>query len=345
MTATLEDTMGRGLRAVQFLAGDPIAQARIGQSPHQVLLRQGPTALRYFPAATGVPAPAPVFVSMPLINTWTIFDLLPGRSIIQALTAAGASVYLLDWGTPGPEDRHRSLSDLVDGFLVRALRRSIRDAQSRGLPVEDRINAIGYCVGGTFLAVAAARHPGLVGRLCLLAAPIDFHQSGRLHRWADPATFPLDDLIDGLGNFPASLLQQSFAWLRPSGQSAKYRSLVERIDDDGFRGLWAALERWNATAVDFPGEAYREYVRRCYFDNALMAGGWALDGRPVDLSAGTAPALVISAQDDHICPPAAANGLQAVWGGPVEVRSIQGGHVGVCIGKHLPAALLEWAAR
>lgn len=344
MTAS-PDPMGRGLRAAQFLAGDPVRHARIGQAPHQVLLRQGPTALRFFPAAAGATALPPVFVSMPLINTWTIFDLLPGRSIIEALTAAGVSVYLLDWGAPGPEDRHRSLAELVDGYIVRALQRSTRDSQARGLPGDGGIDAIGYCVGGTFLAVAAARSPALVRRLCLLAAPIDFHQSGRLHRWADPATFPLDDLVDGLGNFPASLLQQSFAWLRPSGQSAKYRSLVERIDDDGFRGLWAALERWNSTAVDFPGEAYREYVRRCYFDNALVAGGWLLDGRAVDLSAATAPALVISAQDDHICPPAAANGLQAVWGGEVETRTIPGGHVGVCVGKHLPAALLEWVRR
>jgi polyhydroxyalkanoate synthase len=137
-------------------------------------------------------------------------------------------------------------------------------------------------------------------------------------------------------------MKTSFAWLRPTGQTAKWVSLWERIEDDGFRELWAAMERWSADAVDFPGESYREYVRRCYFENALITGGWTLGTTPVDLRRGTAPALVISADRDHIAPPAACEGLARVWGGPVTCETISGGHVGVSVGKALPDRLVRW---
>lgn len=331
----------RAAALFSFLEGRPVARARTGRSPHEVIHRQNKASLRYF-APAGAARHAPLFISMPLINTWTIFDLLPGRSVVAALVAAGVPVYLLDWGRPGPEDRAVTLSDLVDDLLPRAIDRAFRHARRHGGAVA--MDALGYCVGGTFLALSLARHPGPVRRLALLASPIDFHASGRLATWADPSTFPLDDIVDGFGNFPKELMRTSFQSLRPTGQAAKWKGLWDRIDDEGFRALWAAMEQWNQDNVEFPGEAYREYVRRCYFDNAMVAGGWSMAGRPVDLGAATMPALALAADGDHICPPAAAFGLARAWGGPVRTQVLKGGHVGVCIGSALPRALLQWIA-
>lgn len=331
----------------RWWAGHPVESVRTGQTPHAVVFRQNKARVRYFPAR-GAVTHAPLFVSMPLINTWTVFDLLPGQSVVEALVDGGVPVYLLDWGRPGPEDRHQTLADVIDGILVRCLRRATRHARAAGtLPADQALDALGYCVGGTFLSVALARHPGLARRMALLAAPIDFHRSERLSTWADPATFPLDALVDGLGNFPADLMKASFALLKPTSQVAKYKGLWDRWERAGFRDTWAAMEQWSEDNVDFPGEAYREYVRRCYFDNALMTGSWSLAGRPVDLSQGTIPALCLAASSDHIAPPAAAFGLAEAWGGPVQTRTLRGGHVGVCIKPNtrptaLPQVLLSW---
>jgi polyhydroxyalkanoate synthase subunit PhaC len=322
----------------RFLASDPVAKAKIGQSPNRIIHHDRKAVVRLF-------APAevkhkPVFVSMPLINTWTIFDLLPGRSVVEALNKAGVPVYLLDWGRPGPEDSLINLELLIDGTLRRSMDRTRRDAKTRY--GADSVDAIGYCVGGTYLTIMLARYPDMARRLALLATPIDFHASGRLSLWANPETFPLDEVIDGHGNFPAEMMKQSFAWLRPMGQIAKWKSLWDKSENADFRTLWAAMEAWNNDNTDFAGAAYREYVRRCYFDNALMVGGWKLGGETVDLSKGKAPALVLAASDDHIVPPVAAFALKDRWGAPVTTRTLRGGHVGVCVGKELPAALLEW---
>ena len=333
----------RATAVAEFLSQRPIARAPVGSTPHEIVHRQHETALRYF-APRGEQKARPLFISVPLINTWTVFDLLPGRSVVEALITGGVPVYLLDWGRPGIETLDRRLSAVIDDILPRAIRRATRDARARGLLAADALpDALGYCVGGSFLAVTLARHPGLARRMALLAAPIDFHASGRLATWANPETFPLDDLVDGLGNFPPELMQTSFAWLRPTGQVDKWKSLWDRIDAPGFKELWAALERWNGDNIPFAGECYREYVRECYFNNALVAGGWTLSGRPVDLKQGTIPALAIAATRDHICPPAAAFGLEQAWGGPVATASVDAGHVGVCVGSRLPRVLLEWA--
>lgn len=326
------------IETARFLATEPAASVQTGRTPHSLVLRANKSSLFYF--APAVVKHAPVFISMPLINTWTVFDLLPGRSVVEALVGAGVPVYLLDWGRPGPEDQENPMSYYVDTMLGRMIQRACRHAGVQ------QIDAIGYCVGGTFLAAHIARNQSgadsRVRRVAFLATPIDFHVSGRLSTWAKPENFPLDAIVDGFGNFPRSLMKDSFAWLRPAGMISKWRSLHDRIGDAGFRDLWSAMEQWNGDSVDFPGETYREYVRSCYFDNRLITGGWMMDGRPVDLSAATMPALVLAAADDHIVPPPAAFALATRWGGPVQTSTLRGGHVAVCVTKELPRALLDW---
>ncbi len=328
----------RAQRVTEFLAADPIANWRSGETPHCIIHRDVRSCVRYcVPAATAEVELAPVFISMPLINTWTVFDLLPGRSVVQALTEAGVPVYLLDWGRRGAEDKYVTAGDLILRTLHRSIDRSRRHA-GRSL------QGVGYCVGGTFLAAYASVHPEAFDKIALVATPIDFHASGRLNLWADPENFPVDLIVDGWGNFPADLLKTSFDWLRPSTMTRKYKSLWDRIDTPGFTDIWTSLEKWSADAVDFPGEAYREYVKRCYFGDALMDGSWVLDGQPVDLGNIGVPVRSIAASTDHIVPPAAAHAVEKVWGGDVDTVTIRGGHVGICIGSRLPKALVEWVS-
>ncbi len=333
MSTTVTD---RVIDTARWLASDPVSRVRTGQTPHAVLFRDQKACVRYFaPETARLP---PVFCVLPLINTGTVFDLMPGRSVVEALTAAGVPVYVLDWGRAGPEDSQLPMSHYVDRVLGRCINRAIRHA---GIY---EIDVLGYCVGGTFLALHLARNPGPARRAFFLATPIDFHRSGRLSTWARPETFPLDSIIDGFGNFPKALMQDSFRWMRPTGSTQKFKTLLDRGDDPAFRELWVALESWNADGVDFPGATYREYIRGCYFDNALMKGGWVMDGRRVDLRDAKIPAVTVAAAGDHIVPEAAAHALAAVWGGPVRVATVSGGHVGVCAGAKLPAAIVEWLA-
>lgn len=323
---------------MRFLMTDPVASVKTGQSPNSIVHRDKKACVRLFMPEKALHTP--VFICMPLINTWTIFDLLPGRSVVEALVKAGVPVYLLDWGRPGPEDKWTTLEDLIDGTLRRCLDRATRDARVRY--GAEKLDAIGYCVGGTYLTIGLSRFPDMARRLCLLATPIDFHQAGRLACWATPKNFPLNDIVDSYGNFPADMMKQSFAWLKPMGQISKWKGLWDKFSTPGFTELWSAMEQWNGDNTDFAGAAYREYIQKCYFDNTLLKGGWLLAGREVRLAEGKAPTLVLAASEDHIVPPEAAFALAGRWGAPVTTRKVKGGHVGVCVGKELPNVLIEW---
>lgn len=327
-------TFAQTVETVRWLSTDPVSRVRSGQTPHAVIHQDRKACVRYFAPQEALHPP--VFCVMPLINTWTVFDLLPGRSVVGALTAAGVPVYVLDWGRAGREDQDLPMSHYVDTVLGRCLRRAVRHA---GV---EQIDVLGYCVGGTFLALHLARNPGPARRAYFLATPIDFSEAGRLGRWSRPENFPLDAIVNGFGNFPATLMQESFRWLRPMGAAAKWKSVMDRGHEPAFQQLWAALERWNGDGVDFPGETYREYIRRCYMDNATVNGGWVMSGRPVDLGQCRIPAVAVAASEDHIVPVAAAHALERVWGGPVKTAVVRGGHVGVCAGSALPASILEW---
>lgn len=336
----MPSVVGRTLETLSFLAGDPVRTARTGTTPHDVVFRQGKIALRHFPAAPGLPRQRAVLISMPLINTWSVWDLLPDKSVVATLAAAGIPVYVVDWGRPGDEDATRPLAWYVDEVLTRLFDRARRHDRATG--GEGELDAVGYCVGGTFLATHLSLHPEHARRVAFVATPIDFHASGRLVAWANPEDFPLDTLISSVGNYPADLMRTSFSWLKPQGQTGKWVGLWERVEDPEFRALWAALEQWNGDNVDFPGEAYREYVRRCYFENALMRGGWTLGSQVVDLRAAKHEALVIAASSDHIAPRAACYGLATTWGGPVTLETLKGGHVGISVSSRLPARLIAW---
>lgn len=325
----------RSARFVQYLAGQPVQKAQTGQTPHEIIFRQNKATLRYF-APVGELRRAPVFIVMPLINNWTIWDLLPGRSVVEALIGAGAPVYLLDWGRPGPEDAEITVSDLIDGLLRRSMDRARRHAGVREL------DAVGYCVGGTFLAIFLSRHPGYARRAAFVATPIDFYEAGKLGQWVREENLPLDQLVDNLGNYPGHLIKGGFTTLKPTGELSKFVALWERGEDARFTELWAAMEQWNSDSIDFPGEAYREYVRACYFHNQLIVGGWTLAGRPVSLADAKIPALAIAATKDHIVPPDSAFALSKVWGGPVQTALVEGGHVGMCVARGLPARLVSW---
>lgn len=311
----------------------------IGTAPHEVIFRQNKSAVRYFEPAER--RGEPLFISMPLINTWGVFDLLPDRSVVRALVAAGIPVYLLDWGTPKAEDAAVGMEELLDSVLHRSIARARRHARERW--GTETFDALGYCVGGTFLAAYCGLHPDAFRKVALLAAPIDFRHAGRLGVWANPESFPVDAIVDNFGNFPGELMGQSFTWLKPDTTPQKWRGLWERFDQPGFRDTWAALEAWNGDNIDFWGEAYRSYITRCYFENSFFGAGWPVGGRLADLRRVKVPLHVFAANKDHICPTAAAFGAREVWGGPTTCTELKGGHVGICLSSKLTDALVAWS--
>jgi len=310
----------------------------LAQTPRDELLLEGGARLYRFRGS----APArgvPLLLVPSLINRWYVLDLRPGASLVEALVAAGIDTWLLDWGTPEPEDRYLDW-DAVLRRLGRATRRVQRETGAA------RLGLLGYCMGGTLTAIHAAQHPDTLAALITLAAPIDFARGGRLRDMVDPRWFDADAIADA-GNVAPSQMQAGFTALRPTLELAKLVSTPELALDPKSREAFLALEAWAGDNIAFPAAAYRRYIAEMYQDNQLVAGTHRANGRAAPLSAITCPTLVITASRDAICPPPAATALLSLIGShDTETIQVPGGHVGAVVGskaaRDMYPALVRW---
>lgn len=335
---------GRRWRNLLGLAGRP--RPVVGATPADAVHRENKwSLLRYRARPEGVAYATPVLLVPSLINRHYVLDLQPGRSVAEALVARGHDVFIVDWGTPGPEDRHLTFDAIADGYLGRAIRVAAQHG-ARG-----RAHVLGYCLGGTLAAVHAAVRPERVASLAALAAPVAFRDDGLLSLWTRSPTFDLRALVDATGNVPWQLMQGAFQMLRPTLPLAKAAHVVDRAWDDEFLDGFFALEAWGGDNVSFPGEAYRRYIEGLYRADGLMRETFTLSGRRVRLRDIACPTLAVTFAHDNIVPEASAAPLvERVGSADKERIHLPGGHVGAVISRKALATLWPtisawWAAR
>jgi polyhydroxyalkanoate synthase len=298
----------------------------VGQTPADVVHEENKwRLLRYRRPAGAPPSPTdhPVLLVPSLINRHYVLDLMPGKSFVEHLVARGLDVHIIDWGTPGPEDRWLELDEIVDRYLGRALRRS-----------GGRAHVLGYCLGGTLAAIHAALHPERVASFVALAAPVRFHDDGLLSAWTRAPGFDPAAITSGFGNVPWPLMQGAFHLLRPTLNLSKAVHLADRAWDDEYLDGFLALETWGNDNVSFPGAAWERYVVELYRGDALARGELRVSGTRVDLARLTSPTLAVTFEHDTIVPWASAAALLDLAGAPLKERiHLPGGHVGAVVSR------------
>ena len=301
----------------------------VGMTPHQVVHRENKWRLLHFRSRGD--RQTPILMVPSLINRWYVLDLMPGRSMTEWLVEQGHDVFIIDWGTPGDEDRFLSFDDIVARYLGRAVRRACHVANA------DAVHLMGYCMGGTLAAIHTAAYPDRVASLTTLAAPVSFADDGILTQWTKTPAFDVDALVDGFGNIPWPLLQASFQMLRPTLNLSKMafvldRAVLDKAWNDPFLNGFIAKERWANDNVALPGEMFRRYIRDLYQEDKLARGELLLEGQPVALGAIECPVHVISFQDDYIVPYESSAALAELVGSSDVTKSdLRGGHVGAVV--------------
>ena len=183
--------------ALAGFAGKPAPDGASFRPGHEVAVTPGKVVLRndlieliqYSPATKTVYAQPMLIVPSPILKYY-ILDLSPGNSMVRHLVEQGHTVFMLSWRNPDARDRELG----VDHYMRLGIRAAI-DAVST-ICGGQKVHAVGYCLGGTFLAMLAASMAGAgderIGSLTLLAAEVDFTEAGRavdLHR-RQPAGVP-----------------------------------------------------------------------------------------------------------------------------------------------------------
>ncbi|MEN9796543.1 MAG: hypothetical protein RL653_239 [Pseudomonadota bacterium] len=301
----------------------------VGQTPAVEVHRENKMrVLRYRARPEGHAFRTPVLLVPSLINRHYVLDLMPGKSFVEYLLSRGHDVLIIDWGTPGPEDRYLTFDDITDTYLGRALRKAGEHSP------DGKVHVLGYCLGGTLSAIHAAAHSERFASFVALAAPVAFHDDGLVSTWTRQEGFDLEALVDGAGNVPWQLMQAAFQMLRPTLPLAKAVGVVDKFWNDEYLDGFFALETWGNDNVSFPGEAYRRYVEELYRKDALVKGEFTLSGKPVSLRDIRCPTLAITFEHDNIVPASSAMPLLDQVGAEDKQRIHQvGGHVGAVVSR------------
>jgi polyhydroxyalkanoate synthase len=269
-----------------------------------------------------------------MINRHYILDLMPDKSLVRHLMAAGYPVAMVDWGAPGDEDRDLPFERYADDYLRRAIRAARLECEAESAIL------LGYCLGGTMAAMHAALRPETIAGLIVLTAPFDFHNSGLLSAWCRTSHSDVGALVGAYGNVPWSLMQNTFQCLRPTSVLSRFLGFHKRIWNDEFLDSFAALETWGNDNVSFPGRCYAEFIRELYQKNGLMKKTLQLSGEIVDLKRIRAPVLNVAASADHIVPREATAPFRDL----VSSRDFTdvvapGGHIGAIVSRKASAGL------
>jgi poly[(R)-3-hydroxyalkanoate] polymerase subunit PhaC len=304
---------------------------RKGVTPADTVYEEDRLKLRHYVSATKPRFRTPVVFIYALVNRPYILDLKKGRSVVANFVDSGFDTYLVDWGVPTDADRHLTLDDYINGYMV-----NVMDYVRERTGV-DRVNVLGYCMGGTMSAMFTALHQSRVKNLVLLAAPIDFASNDSLlGLWTRPENFDVDKFVDAFGNCPPEFLQATFLLLRPVGNLVeKPINFFEHMHEEKFIEDFLTTETWLNDNIPVPGEVYREFVKYLYQKNLLTQNQMPVGKRIVNLGHITCPVLNIMAGNDDLVPCSQSAPFNDLVGSKDRHTILLkgSGHIGLAIGS------------
>ncbi|MBV0925567.1 class III poly(R)-hydroxyalkanoic acid synthase subunit PhaC [Halomicroarcula limicola] len=322
----------------------------VGQTPSEVVYEENKLELLHYDAeAAGIEVDeedkesVPILIVYALINRPYILDLQEERSVVRRLLEAGHDVYLLDWNEPSRLDQHLTLDDYVNRYIDNCVD-VVRERSG-----QDRINILGYCMGGTMSVMYAALHREKVNALGLMAAGLCFDQTGGvLEEWGSDEYYDPEDVVETFGNVPADMLDIGFALMDPvDNYVSKYIRLAENLENEAFVENFGRMEKWLGDGIDMAGDTYVQFLKDVYQDNKLYKNELEVGGEHVDLDNLDMPVLQLMGEYDHLIPPEASKPFNDVI--PSEdTRTIEfsTGHIGLSVSSSTHADLwpevAEW---
>lgn len=313
-------------------------------TPKELVHARGTLRLYHYLPQTDEVYRVPLLIAMSLVSKPYIFDLTPGQSLVEYLVRAGFDIYLIDWGLPRQEHRSLGIDDYVADLLPECI------AQVQAHSGEPDVTLLGYCLGGIFATLYAAReNQGPLKNLLLLATPINGEGMVLQRKLLTSQGLDPDVLVDTLGNIPSAMVERAFQMLRPLQKAAGQASLLNKLGDPAFVKAHLRIVRWGADALPFPGEAFRQLAKDFVLGNKIVKGEMTVRGTRCDLGRIRVPLLHVVAEHDHVVPTAASADLVRLAGSRDRQEFvIKGGHVSLVAGVGASTRtwprMVEWLA-
>jgi polyhydroxyalkanoate synthase len=322
--------------------------------PYEVVFQQDKLILRSYPLRQpeelGLGAESnpveeggkgmPILFIPPLMIQPLVYDLREGHSFIRMLRKAGFHPYIVDFGNPDPHESDISLDTYIRDWMPTAVREMLKHSERSDYAY------VGYCMGGLFALVTTATHrPGELTppeAIVTIGAPIDASKMGLLSLIARHAHGQLDAVASRLGNIPGTLSSGFFKWMMPLRMvTGKADLFLNLWDEEWVRGH-ESIEAWVDGFLDYPQDAFRQFLKDFLKENRLLDGTMMFGGREADLRTISCPVLAFGGRNDKVVPVAAARAaLGALGSSDVRFREVPGGHMGIIAGRRSPRTVWE----
>jgi polyhydroxyalkanoate synthase len=345
---------GKGMLAISQTDLDAYKVGEnVATTPGKVVFRNRIFELIQYAPTTEKVHEVPLLIFPPWINKFYILDLQPKNSMIKWLADQGHTVFLVSWVNPGEDMADVSFEDYMREGIYEAV-----DAVTKAAGV-DRMNTVGYCVGGTLLAAALAhmakKGDTRIQSATFFASQADFKYAGDLLVFSDDQGIKfLEEKMDQAGGvLDAQTMADTFNSLRSNDLIWNY------VVDNYYIGKQPPpfdLLYWNADQTRMPKALHLFYLRKFYRDNALTEGKLSLMGETLSLKDVTIPIFMQSSKEDHIAPAKSVYRSARSFGGPVEYIVAGSGHIAGVINHpaakkyqywtntNLKGALEDWQA-
>jgi polyhydroxyalkanoate synthase len=279
--------------------------------------------IQYAPRTDKVAA-RPLVIVPPCINKFYILDLQPENSFVRFACEQGQTVFVVSWRNPDADLGHITWDDYVENGAIKAIE------VGRAIGGADKVNVVGWCVGGTILSSALAvlrtRGDESVASVTLLTTMLDFSDPGDLGVFIDEQGVSQREQTIGRGGiYSGGELGFVFQTLRANDLIWPY--VVNNYLKGGAPQAFDLLY-WNADGTNLPGPMYAWYLRNMYLENNLCkAGRLTMCGTPVDLGSIDMPSYIFGTQEDHIVPWRGAYRSTQLVGGDTQFVLGASGHI------------------
>ena len=241
----------------------------------------------------------PLLIIPPWINKFYILDLQPRNSMVKFLTEQGFTVFMVSWRNPDASMENTTIEEYLDLGLL-----APRDVVQE-ITKSPTLNVMGYCIGGTLLAMAlawlAARGDDRFGAATFIVSLQDFSRVG------DTAVFLGESHVDFIeqqmlerGYLDSREMSNMFNLLRSNDLiwSNVVNNYLLGLKPPAFDLLY-----WNSDGTRMARAAHSWYLRNTYVENNLIKPGKVqLKGVPLDLGQIRLDIYAVGAEKDHIVP-------------------------------------------
>lgn len=311
----------------------------IAVSPGKVIFRNDLIELIQYAPATEEVYKRPLLIVPPWINKFYILDLNPEKSFVRFAVENGLTVFMISWVNPDERHRKKGFEAYMREGILAAL-----DAIEKATG-ESNVSAIGYCVGGTLLAMTLAYMARTgdkrIASATFFAAQTDFSQAGDLRVFVDENRLrALKGKLAEKGYLDASAMASAFNMLRPEDLIWSY------VVNNYMRGkapLPFDLLAWNADSTRMTEACHLAYLRDCYLENKLAKGKARLGGKTLKLANITIPVYHMATREDHIAPAKSVFIGAKLFGGNVRFVLAGSGHIAGVINPVRKPKYQYWA--